>query len=735
MNEAESKEVHLLDYWRVLVKRRWVVYTCLAISVTTVMLRSLLMEPVYTATATLQIERRNPNVLPFQRVTPDEGMLFWGFYETQYGLITSRRVARDVIRTLDLDAHPEFAVGTPSQVEPGLSPEEVAEGARISILLASLSVSPISKSRLVNISYSSHDRALAAKIANTVAETYIEFNTQAEYNTTEQASESLAVQAASLQGEIEEKEKKLQAYAREHGIIPINETQDITLKNLTDLSKSFTEAKAVRIEREARFEALREADPADIQEVAESRVIEELSAKKVELLRHHAQLSEKYGPEWPEIARVKGEIEETDRGIARERAAVYQQVLGAAEADYRASLKQEAYLGNAIDELRRRTQELSLKEIEYRTLKAEIENRRATLEAIQRRQSEAHTSAGMNDPSNSNVRIVDRAEPPVGPSKPRLRLNFLLSLVGGLGLGVGLAFFFEYLDKSVKSGEEIRSIVGIPALGSIPVYKPDGPRLRLVKSSEAAESALGRKVGLISHEDPAAKISEAVREIRTSLLVSRPGGPPRTILIASSQPDEGKTCVCANLAISLAQMGRKVLLVDADMRKPRQHWLFELANDTGLSNALSGPEMGRLGIQPTRIAGLDLLPSGPPPPNPGDLLNSKRFAEIEQELASSSYDHVIFDSPPILAVTDACIVAGRMDSVVIVAWAGVTGRDALAHSVGRLRQVKAVITGAVLNKAEPGSRYYGRYSELARYQTEAPEARAGSTTGGGAGRS
>ncbi len=733
MREAEPREAHLLDYWRILAKRRWVVYTCLAVTVTTVMLRSLLMEPVYTATTTLQIERQNPNVLPFQRVATDGGEQFFGFYETQYGLITSRRVAREVIRVLGLREHPEFRVESPGRVATGLTPEEVAEGARINLFLTLLNVSPVSKSRLVNVSFSSRDRVLSAKAANQVAETYIAFNTQAEYNTTEQASTSLGEQVASLQAEIQEMEKRLQAYATEHGIVPINETQDITLQNLTDLSKSLTAARGVRIEKESRFASLEESAPQDVDEVRESRLIGELAAKRIELARRHAELSEKYGPAWPELSRVKGEMEEIDGRIERESTAVYGQILGAAEADYRAARKEEAGLEKALEGLKGQARALSLKEIEYRKLKGEIENRRQTLEAILRRQGEARTTAGMNEVTSSNVRIVDRAEIPVRASSPRIGMNFILSFASGLALGIGLALFFEYVDKSVKSGEEVHAVTGLPVLGVIPMWRPDGPRLRLVWSNGSEEARSTATVGLIAHEYPASKISEAVREMRTTLLVSRPGGPPRMILVTSSQPSEGKTAISANLAVSLAQAGRRVLLVDADMRKPRIHAIFGLSNGRGLSTALGGAGSEGLAIQPTRVEGLDVLASGPPPPNPADLLNSNRFAEIEGRLLSAGYDHVIFDSPPILVVADACIIAARMESVIVVAWAGVTGRDALEHAVGRLRQVKAQLTGAVLNKAEPESRYYGSYTETARERAEiaAPEGSVSSDAGTG----
>jgi capsular exopolysaccharide synthesis family protein len=267
---------------------------------------------------------------------------------------------------------------------------------------------------------------------------------------------------------------------------------------------------------------------------------------------------------------------------------------------------------------------------------------------------------------------------------------------------------------------------GIPSIGMIPAFRPEGAGLRVIKAN-GREAAEGPAVELISHEDQKSKVSEAFREVRTALLVSQPGRPPRTILVASSQPGEGKTAVAVNLAITLAQIGRRVLLVDADLRKPRLHKIFELPNEQGLSTYLSGagtpwPEPRR-----TAVPGLDVIPSGPLPPNPADLLDSERFVQVQREFEEQGYEHIVFDSPPILAVADPAIMAARMEAVIMVVQAGVTSRDALGHAVRRLQQVKARLVGGILNRAdlEQQGYYYG-YSYKRYYgEEEQPSAAAG----------
>src|SRR2546426_9839838 len=284
-------------------------------------------------------------------------------------------------------------------------------------------------------------------------------------------------------------------------------------------------------------------------------------------------MSKKFKPDWPAMVRLRREIEETGQRLVTERQGIYDQVLGVAESAYRSAKNQEQYLKSALDEQKRLSQEANLKEIDYNNLKAEIANQRGTLEALVKRQSETSSSAGLNDLVASNVRIVDVAEVPNRPSSPRILLNILLSLVTGLGLGIGLAFFFEYLDKSVKTPEEILQAGGIPAIGMVPGLRAEGTGLRVIKM-EGGEGTRGPLVELISHEDSKSKISEAFREVRTSLLVSQAGGPPKTILITSAHPGEGKTAGAINPALTLAQIRRPGLPGGAHPRRPRHHRVF-----------------------------------------------------------------------------------------------------------------------------------------------------------------
>jgi polysaccharide biosynthesis transport protein len=730
MTGVPEKEIHLLDYWRTLVKRRWVIYTSLAVVTSVATLGSLLMRPLYSATTRLQIEQSAPKVLPFQDMTATLPDLRNDFYQTQYGLIQSRRVAREVIETLRLGDLQEFDVGASAARSAGAAEgtagapaagarpaDDLLEGKRIDLFLKKLTVNPVRNSRLVDIAFSSRDPRLAARVANRVADTYIAFNSEAQYNTTERASTSLSHQVANLQDEIDAKEKELQSYAQKNEIVALGDKQNIALKTLNDLSNTYTQAQAIRIDREARYAALQNSSPEGLPEVMDSKLIQDLTAKSAELTRRRAELSGKYKPDWPEMVRLQREIDETRERLETERRSIYDQVLGAAEAGYRAAKTQESYLRTALESQKRQSQQSGLREIQYNNLRAEIANRRTTLEALVKRQSEASSSAGINDLVASNVRVVDVAEVPARPASPKILLNFVLSLVTGLGLGIGLAFFFEYLDKSVKTPEDMHQATGVPAVGLIPAFVLESGHLRVIRGNGADETS-PIPMELMSHEDPKSKIAEAFRELRTALLVSQAGGPPRTILVTSTQPGEGKTAVSLNLAITLAQIGRRILLVDADLRKPRLHKLLGVPNAQGLSNYLS--EAGVVWPEPqqTPIPLLDLIPSGPLPPNPADLLDSDRFVQLQREFQAQGYDHVVYDSPPVLAVSDAAIMSSRVEAVLIVVKAGVTSREALGHATKRLVQVKAKIVGSLLNRVDLLQQSYYGYTYRRYYGDE-----------------
>ncbi len=725
MDGMNERQVHLLDYWQVLVKRRWIIYSALLLVTGLVTLGSFLVRPMYTATVQLQIEKYSPNVLPFQEVMTSYTDWRDDFYETQSRLIQSRSVARAVVQKLDLVNNPHFSL-PPGRADDGLSPEEVqrlvAEKVR-----AGTRVDLIRNSRLANISFTSPDAATSAAVANALADAYIDFNARNAYNTTEKATESMSRQIDTLRREVDTKERALQQYAREQEIIPLDEKQNVTTQKLNDLNTAYTKAQTVRIEKEARYAAVKETPAEAIPELMTNDLLQTLTAKHAELERQYAQMSSRFKADWPAMVRTKSELDRTKERLEQEKSDLHQRLVGAAREAYLAALKEEQSLGDALDKQKNLAQEAGLRAIEYKNLKSEIENRRSTLEALVKRQTETDTTAGMMDTPLSNIRVVDAAETPRRPSSPRKGLNFLLSLVAGLGLGVGLAFFFDYMDDSINSGEDLSRATGMACLGIVPLHDLPGRRLRVVRSKRVAEQVSRPEIDLATLRDTRSEVAEAFREMRTTVLVSSPGRPPRKLLFTSSQPREGKTSCALNFAISLAQLNKRVLLVDADLRRPRLHVALELSNNAGLSNALSGDDVTPL-ILPAGVPNVWLLPSGPPPPNPAELLDSEEFGAIVEQLESDdTFDHIIFDSPPCLAVADAAILSARMDGVIVVVHGGATPRDFVARCAAKLGTVKARVLGGLLNMVDTTAlrdydrAYYGTFDRRQRSEPDAQE--------------
>ncbi|HEY3176819.1 MAG TPA: polysaccharide biosynthesis tyrosine autokinase [Candidatus Polarisedimenticolia bacterium] len=727
MDGTRERQTHLLDHWQVLVKRRWVIYSALLLVTGLVTLGSFLARPIYTGSVQLQIEKHSPNVMPFQDVVSPYSDFRDDFYETQSRLIQSRSVARGVVRRLDLTKHPLFEVRR-SPGGPELTEDEI-ETMVAEKVSRKIRVELIRNSRLLNISVTSPDPIMAAGLANAVADAFMEFNARSVYNTTEQASESISRQVESLQNEISDKERRLQRYAREQEIIPLDERQNVTTQKLIDLNIAYTKAQTVRIEKEARYAALKESPPEAIPELMTSDLIQTLAAKHAELEREYAQMSSRFKANWPAMVRTRTELDRTRSRLDAEKADMHQRLLGSSREQYMAALKEERSLSDALDLQKNEAQEASLRGIEYNNLKNDVENRRKTLEAMVKRQSETDSTAGMMDNRMTNVRIVDRAEVPRFPSSPRKLLNFLLSLLAGLGLGVGLVFFFDYMDDSVNGSEDLAKAAGLACLGLIPAHDLQSRRLRVVRARVGDADESRPEIDMVVMRDARSAASEAFREVRTALMVSSPGRPPKSLLVTSSQPREGKTSTALNLAITLSQLNKRVLLVDADLRRPRLHKALGLENGSGLSNVLSGGgELAGLVI-PAGPPGLFLLPSGPIPPNPSELLDSPEFAKLTGTLAAAdTYDHVIYDSPPVLSVADAAIIAGRMDGVILVVQAGFTSRDAVARAAEKLRVVKARLLGALLNKVDLFTQggyyrsYYAYYGgDSAREDGAAPE--------------
>jgi capsular exopolysaccharide synthesis family protein len=721
--KEQEQEIHLRDYLRVLRKRKMTIFLCLVVIVLSTLIFTLTATPIYKSTVKVIIEKENPNVLSFEEVMAVDAS-DTEYYQTQYKIIESRRIARKVIDTLQLQNHPVFrpqdpedrpwlaklmgwtketlsgwkdalgaVLNTGDQQE--MQQEESSDDQRlVNAFLDRLTVEPVRNSRLVNISFESPDPKLSANVANALAKAYMQHNLDMKLSAVRDATEWLNQRVQEERGKVEEAERRLQEYKETHGIVTgfSTESEQMTAQKLSEVGRQVVEAEAKRVEAETRYkqtrQMLRQGVPLDsIPVILNNELIQEVKQSEIELSKRLAELSGRYGPNHPRIKAIKSEL----RTLNQKKKAEINKVINSLENEYEVALAREKSLKNSLAQLKEEAQNLNEKAIEYGVLKRQAESARQMYDLLIKRFKETSMSEEIK---TGNIRIMDQAEVPKNPVKPNAKRNMLLSLVLGLMLGVGGTFFLEYLDNTVKSPEDVKNYLAVPYLAPVPVISDD---------TGVPE--------LVSHTYPKSTASEAFRGLRTNILFSSADHPPQVILTTSPGPGDGKTLTSINLAITMAQFGSKVLLMDGDLRRPRIHKVFGLSRENGVSNVLAGSvDQNAAVIQATDIPNLSVITSGPVPPNPSELLGSKRMTRF-LDMLRERYDRVIIDCTPVTAVTDASVLASFVDGVVLILRANESTKDLAKSALEGLQRVKAKVLGVVLNAVDlqKESSYYYHY--------------------------
>ncbi len=705
----EEREVHLRDYWKVIQKRRWIVIAFFFIVLIATAVGTFTMKPIYRGTATIQINKENPQIVDFKEIFAVNTMDM-DYYQTQYKILESRTLARRVIETLKLSEHPEFQArpGTPFQKWKsnllaslsgffGSSDRSDSESGReshlISRFLSRLKIEPIRNSRLVKIHFDSNSPELSTQVSNTLAAAYIQQNLEARFVSTEQAKEWLGRQLEDLKAKVERADESLQEFGSKHDIISLDEKENVTMQRLTELNETLTKAESERMAKEALYKQTQDRHFDSFPSILENRLIQDLKQAYIQLEAQYMKLSETFKPEYPEMLRLKNQMEALQKRLTSE---IDKMILGI-KSDYESSLRKEALLRKAFQEQKAKALEMKEKGIQYNILKREADTNRDLYKGLLLRMKEAGVSAGI---TASNIQIVDQAELPTRPYKPNKKLNLLLAAVVGLFLGVGLAFFFEYLDNTIKTPEDLEQWVRLPSFGMVPEAS-NGRRKRLERGNSYP-------VELITYGYPKSMLSEAYRSIRTSILLSSSEKTPKRISITSPNPSEGKTTTVINTAIALSQTGARVLIIDADMRKPRVHKIFNHENGTGLSTFLSGHGDLDAIVKKSEVPNLFYIPSGPVPPNPSELLGSNLFKKMLESL-EARFDHVLLDSPPVLGFADAIILASSVNGVILTVLGGRTPRETLQRAKEAVQQTQTKILGVVINRVDIRRSDYGYY--------------------------
>ena len=705
------REPHLLDYLIVLRKHQWLILFFLLAIVSIVSIATIRMQPIYQATARVEIDRENANAIHFaDSDSYDTYSDLEDYITTQSKILQSETLAMLTVKSMGLDNLPEFGGNPAKPVKPTVPGSEASlhRPKSLGAFLAKMTIKRVPNSRLLDVTFESTDPSLAARVVNAHLNNFIEENFRSRYEAATQASNWLSGQLNEMKIKVENAEDARLAYERQNQIWTIDEKNDISSQKLADLNKQLTEAQADRINKEAVYQLAQAGNYDAISAVRESIVIQDILKQQSALSAQYTDALNQYGPKYPKVVRLQAQLKDLDGLVAREKTNIANQM----EAEYHGSRQRELLLKNALDEQKAQTNQMAEKLVQYNILKREADTNKQLYDGMLQKLKEAGITAGLR---SSNIRVVDPALIPTGPSRPNKTRNVMLSVLVGLIGGIGLALLREYLDNTVKTPDDIETLARLPSLAVVPSLsnsngKRNGRFAKLLKAPVIAGKE-GR-AELISHNMPQSQMSEAFRALRTSLLLSQADHPPQVILMTSALPREGKTTAAVNLAVTLAQLGDKTLLVDADLRKPGINRALSLVDGkhAGLSSYLAGvSSLDLITVPHPAITNLAAIPTGPIPPNPADLLSSRRLTELIAELRTR-YKFVVIDSPPIMAATDAVILSVLVDGVLLVVRSGETPKEAFTRTRDLLAGVKCHMLGVVLNAVDASSPdYYYSY--------------------------
>jgi capsular exopolysaccharide synthesis family protein len=716
-----QQEINLRDYWEKIRRRKGTVLSFAGAVLILTAFWTFIQRPVYTAKGTLLIEKE-PNILSFEQVFQIETMRD-DFYQTQYRLLSGRTLAEEVVTRLNLSTNEEF-VGKPDKRKKPADPNNlVFRENLIDGFLGRLEVKPVRLTRLVEVNFRARNPQLAAECVNELTNAFIDLNINMKYAATEQATEFLGGQIKSLQTDIEQKSRQLQDLEAKANIVALGDKETTIIDRLGELNKALTEAQIDRYKKEATYKELQNVTPDFVPEAINNPLIQRLREDYVKLKREYDKMQERFQPDYPELQRTKVEMDSARKSLADET----QNLVKGAYSDFQTALKREQSLEGAFNEQKNAAFQMNSSAVLYNGLKIEVQNKKNLLDSLLRRESETGVEARLKGLRTSNVRVVDRARAPVRPSSPRKARNLALALLLGIGGGVGLAFLFDFLDNSIKTSEDVEKYAGLPTLGVVPKFTLDGTekgylyyrrrrahrlegkkdeviQLEAGEDLAAKEKAPGQKqekpkprvIELIPHLFPNSRLAESYRSIRTSLLLSSADQPLKSIIVTSALPGEGKTVSVANLGITMAQSGKNVLIVDADLRRPRQHRIFSVKNTFGLTSYLTDSIELRKVVKTTAIPNLCLVNSGPIPPNPADLLGSEKMTAFV-EMLRDKCDYLLFDMPPMLEISDALILGSKVDGMILVVHGDKTSREALKKARERLDMLRVKTVGVIIN--------------------------------------
>jgi len=721
-DEEAEDSISIKDVMRILGKHKWVLIAAITFCTTVAILQGLTTTPVYQASVLLQIDQSSARIVQFSKDVDLAQNDDYLMLTTQYELLQSRSLAERVIDDLQLDpsrtsnrvengvAGVPVAGSLPNEAvdagaksgwlasvlagyhrlgKPSVSNREfLSREAIVGGFMGSVKVEPVRNSRLVKVKVTNTNAGQAARIANAIAQTYMTLTMERRNQSSTYAKSFLEDQLKSTKAKLEDSERTLNSYAKTNSILTLDEKTSVISQTYTDYSSAFGRVEQDRLKAEAIYNAVA-ANPESAPQVLESKTVQTYKEQKAKLESEYLTNLAVYKAEFPKMVQLKAQISELDGRIKGEVSAVLTSLKG----QYEAAKKQEDKVRERLQDTRNEVLLTQDRSVDLNFYKRELDTNRQIYDGLLQRLKEVGITSGV---TSSNISVVDEANTPLFPISPNLMKNAGIGLLAGLLLGVGIVFTREHLDDSIKNANEIETRLSLPLLGIVPE----------IKKKVAQQGALA----LLTVSDPRGMFAEAYRSMRTALQFSTAEGSPRRIVITSSVQSEGKSTTALALAINLAQLGQRVLLIDADMRNPSLHKVLKLTNDSGLSSYLSGDAQREALIQESGIANLAILTAGPHPPSPVDLLMGPGLLALLDRAEAMGFEKIVIDAPPVLGLADAIVLGNQVQNILFAVKAGETRLSSIRDALRRLRLGGLMPLGVVLTSARAEeSNYYGSY--------------------------
>ena len=713
---------NLRELARIFLKRKWTILIIFAVFAVFSVVRTYLSQPVYRASTTLQIEKVIPRVLDYKEVSPLEIPDYDSdFYATNYELLKSRTLAERAVEDLGLRKPVPSGTAEPAtgkeavpqsfgsalaafftRLREGPPPVDVDKATRddyalVSAFQGSVTVEPVRRSRLVRVHFDSTDPFFAAKAANTLAQAFININLERRFEASAYAKTFLEEKLAQTKEKLEQSERDLVQYSRETEVIGAgaDDNKNILNQNLQDFNAAVAKAEQERIRAEVAWRQAQD-NPDSLPAVQENKNLQALKDRKAKFEAEYQENLKIYKPAFPKMQALQGEIAEVDRQLKDE----LNEIRKSAFAAYKASRSQEDLLKARLEDSKQQLLDLQGRSIRYGILKREVDTNRTLYDGLLQRLKEVGVAGGVGI---NNISVVDKAQVPTFPFKPDLGRGITTGMAIGLIVGLLVAWVLEHLDDSIRFADEVERETGAAVLGVVPKLK--------VADSER------NRVAINAHLDPSSAFSEAYRSVRTALQFSTTNGAPRRMVVTSSSKNEGKSTTALALAINFAQMGKPVLLIDADLRNPVLHKLLQVENAKGLSNYLSGNLGLNQVVQSTSIPNLFVMTTGPLPPHPVELLSGMKLLTMLGQ-AEDHFSHVIVDGPPVLGIADSIVLSNQVDNVVFVIESGRTRKGHAKNALKRLQQAGVQPLGVILTKIDAYHDLYGYNAYYYQYASK-----------------